>query len=170
MDRLLLYMPTGGNELGLAKLRVSTRLAAHIGVFQRFLYRNYQSTSAAVRNWLTIGGFVNSERVTDEMVEVFTTCAQQGGAEYAIRNFHAGHLNFDLEARMATLSQPMTLIWGTDGGEPSTDSAHKLQALSPGSNLIMLPNLGVLGALEDPEMISKILLDQLDPGLRVLRA
>ncbi len=169
VSRLILYMPTGGNEFGAAKLRMSTRLAARINVLQRFLYRNYQSTRAAVRTWLATGGFIDPERLTDEIVEVYTTCAQQGGAEYAIRNFHAGFLNFDLEARMSAISQPVTLIWGSDPGYPPVEFAHRLQALAKHCSLVLLPRVSALAALEDSAAMTAALNEQLDSGLRVVR-
>ena len=169
VSRLILHMPTGNNEFGAARLRRSTRLTAHSELIQRFLYRNYQSTRAAVRNWLSAGGFVDGARLTDEMVDVFTTCAQQGGAEYAIRNFHVGRLNFDLEARIRQVNHPVTLLWGSEAVYPPLDFGRRLQGATRNCSLITLPRLGAMAALEDPAVIAAALNEQLDPGLRVVR-
>ena len=169
VSRLILHMPTGNNEFGAARLRRSTQLAARNDLLQRFLYRNYQATRAAVRNWLAAGGFMDESRLTDEMVDVFTTCAQQGGAEYAIRNFHTGHLNFDLEARIRQVNHPVTLLWGTEPGFPPLEQGQRLQGLARNCSLIAIPRVGALAALEDSGAIVSILNEQLDPGLRVVR-
>lgn len=167
--RLILHMPTGRHDFGFARLRRGTRVAARMGALHRFLYRNYQSTHAAVRNWLGTGGFVDAARVTDEVVDVFTTCAQQGGAEYAIRNFHLGRLNFDLEARMRSLSLPVTFFWGSEPGYPALEVGQELQGMTKNSSLIILPRVGALAALEDPQTVSSALNEQLEPGLHVVR-
>lgn len=169
VGRLILHMPTGGNDYGFARLRRSTRAAARLELLQRFLYRNYQSTRAAVRNWLATGGFVDPARLTDEVVEVYTTCAQQGGAENAIRQFHAGRLNFDLESRIGSISQPVTLMWGNDAGHPPLEFGKRLHDNCKNGSLIILPRVGALAALEDPALVIEALNEQLDPGPRIVR-
>ena len=167
VSRLVLHMPTGAREFGFGRLRLSTRLAARIEPLQRFLYRNYQSTREAVHNWLA-AGFVDSARLTEETVEVFTTCAQQSGAEYAIRNLHAGRLNFDLESRMSSLTVPVTLLWGSEPGQPSLEAGERLQAAVPQGNLVVIPRVGAFAPLEDPAGVIAALGEQLDSTLRVV--
>jgi pimeloyl-ACP methyl ester carboxylesterase len=167
VHRLILHMPTGGNDFGLARLRWSTRLAAHAEGLQRFMYRNYQSTPDAVRNWLANGGFVDASKLSEETVDVFTTCAQLGGAENAIRNFHAGRMNLDLEGRLRSVSHPVTFLWGSEPGQPSLEAAQRLRAQVPSSPLVVIPRVGALAALEDPQAMIAVLNEQLEPGLRV---
>jgi len=169
VSRLILHMPTGHRNFGSARLRRSTRAMARLQSLHRFVYRNYQSTRAAVRNWLAAGGFVDASRVTQEMVDVFTTCAQQGGAENAIRNFYAGHLNFDLESWLRTLSLPVTFLWGSEPAYPSLETGKALQKITKNSSMVILPRVGALAALEDPKALIKVLNEQLDPNLHVVR-
>jgi len=169
LSRLILHMPTGVREFGSGRLRRSTRVAAHMESLQRFLYRNYQSTRDAVRNWLA-AGFVDASRLTEEVVEVFTTCAQQSGAEYSIRNLHAARLNFDLESRMSSLQVPVTLLWGSEPGQPSLEFGERLQSSVPHCNLVVLPRVGAFAPLEDPAAVIAALNEQLDPTLRVVRS
>ena len=168
VSRLILHMPTGSREFGFGRLRRSTRVAAHMEALQRFLYRNYQSTREAVRNWLT-AGFVDASRLTEEAVEVYTTCAQQSGAEYAIRNFHAGRLNFDLEERMGLLKLPVTLLWGSEPGQPSLELGERLLGLVPHGNLVVMPRVGALAPMEDPAALVAALEEQLNPDLHVVK-
>ena len=169
VSRLILHMPTGTREFGFGRLRRSTRVAAHMESLHRFLYRNYQSTREAVRNWLA-AGFVDANRLTDEVVEVFTTCAQQSGAEYAIRNLHSGRLDFDLESRMSLLKAPVTLVWGSEPGQPSLEFGERLQGAAAHCNLVVIPRVGAFAPLEDPAAIAATLGEQLDPTLRVVRS
>lgn len=169
MSRLVLYLPTGGVDFGAARLRFGTRLAARWGLLQRFLYRNYQSTRNAVRHWLAEGGFHNPERLSEEAVEVFTTCAQQGGAENAIRNFHAGRLNLDLEAEVGAVTHPVTLLWTQETPYPPREYGEWLHSQLRHGRLVVLSEVGALGALENPELLGDALKEELDPGLRILR-
>lgn len=166
--RLVLHMPTGKREFGFGRLRRSTRVAAHVESLQRFLYRNYQSTRDAVRNWLG-AGFVDASRLTEEAVEVYTTCARQSGAEYAIRNLHSGRLNFDLEERMALLKIPVTLLWGSEPGQPPLEFGERLVRLVPHGNLVVIPRVGALAPVEDPATMISILAEQLNPDLHVVQ-
>jgi len=161
--RLLLYMPTGSREFGSGRLRRSTRIAAHVDSLQRFLYRNYQSTREAVRGWLA-AGFADPSRLTEEIVEVFATSSRLSGAEYAIRNLHSGRLQFDLEARLASVKAPVALLWGSEPGQPSLEYGERLRR-----PLTVLPRLGAFGALEDPAALVAALNEQLDPTLRVVQ-
>ncbi len=167
VSRLILYMPTGTREFGFGRLRRSTRWAARFDSLHRFLYRNYQSTRDAVRNWLA-AGFADAGKLSEETVEVFTTCAQQSGAEYAIGSLHAGRLNFDLEPRIGQLKTPVTLLWGSEPGMPSLEAGEKLQKLLPHGNLAVIPRVGAFAALEDPAAVVAALNEQLDPTLRVV--
>ena len=151
--QLILHMPSGGNDFGFARLRWSTRLAARAGRLHGFIYRNYQSTPAAVRNWLASGGYVDPALLSDEVVDVFATCAQQGGAEFAIRNFHAGRLNFDLEEAMRAVCHPVALLWGIEAGYPPLEQGQRLRDLARRGELVVLPRVGALGALENPRAL-----------------
>lgn len=169
LSRMVLYMPTGDYDFGFARLRLSTRMAARTQSLQRFLYKNYQSTRTAVRNWLASGGYANADRLTDEVVEVFTTCARQSGAEYAIRNLHAGKLNVDLEDRVALVSLPVTYLWGNEPSFPALEYGQWLQSRTRHSRFVVLPRVGALAALEDPAQMAEVLDAELDPGFRVVR-
>lgn len=165
--RLILLMPTGLNEFGRERLPLGTKLASRVPLLNRFLYRNYQSTRSAVRSWLLRDGFANPALLTDETVDVFTTCAQQYGAEHSIINFQAGRFSFDLESHIKMLAQPVSLIWAEKSMYPPLEWAYKFQALARGSSLSLVEEAGALAALEAPEKISKILADQLDGTPRI---
>ncbi len=134
----------------------------------RFLYRNYESSRPAVRGWLAMHGFADPSRMTEETVDVYATCAQQYGAEHAIRNLFAGRLNVDLEGRLPLVSQPVTLLWPEQtGGQLELPS--RLQALARGSRLRFAPRFLHLAAIEGPEEIAALLAEELDPGPKLVR-
>jgi len=167
--QLLLWMPTGLTESDSREVSLGRRAATLAPVIHRFIYRNYESSRPAVRGWLAMHGFADPSRITDETLEVYTTCAQQYGAEHAIRNLYAGRLNVDLEARLPMVSQPVTLLWPEVPGEGQGDIASRLQSLTRGSRLLRGPRLGQLAAIEGPAEITALLADELDPGPKLVK-
>lgn len=167
--QLVLWMPTGLKEAGAQRVSAGRRLASQAPLVHRFIYRNYESGRAAVRSWLTSYGFVDGSRITDETVEVYATCAQQYGAEHAIRNVYAGRLNVDLEARLPMLSQPVTFLWPEQPQGVPAELPARLQGLSKGSRLLHLPGLSQLAAVEGASEISAILAEELDPGPKLMK-
>lgn len=170
VSRLLLLMPTGLNEFGRGRLPLGTKFTSRVPLLNRFLYRNYQSTRAAVKTWLLRDGFANPALLTEETIDVFTTCAQQYGAEHAILNFQAGRFSFDLESRMRMINHPTTLIWAEKAVFPPLEWAYRFQGFTPNSTLLVVEEAGALAALEAPERISQMLWSQLDDTLRIYQA
>ena len=170
VSRLILLTPTGSNDFGNQRLPLNLKLTSRMPMVNRFVYRNYESTRSAVQSWLTKCGFVNPELVTAEMVDVFTTCAQQYGAEYSILNLQSGLLNFDLEARFKMLTQPVTLLWGNQSAYPPIEAAYWFQSAIKNCNLVTLQNTGVFAALESPQQVIDALREELQSKLRVYKS
>ena len=169
VKQLFLWMPTGLTELGMREVSFGRRAASMAPLVHRFMYRNYESSRAAVRGWLAMHGFADAARITDETVDVYATCAQQYGAEHAIRNLYAGRLNVDLEERLPMLSQPVTLLWPEPPAESPSELPARLQGLARGSRLLLVPRLSQLAAVEGPAEIAALLAEELDPGPKLVR-
>lgn len=170
VSRLILLMPTGLGDFGRQRLPWHTKLLSQTPGLNGFIYRNYLSTRAAVRTWLTQSGFADARRLTEETVEVYATCAQQYGAQYAVFNFLSGRLNFDLDLRMRSLTQPATLLWGDRATFPPMEWAERLQGALRNCQLVMLKGVGSLAALEDPKQVIEVVRDQLRGELRIYKA
>jgi len=169
VSRLILLTPTGLNNFGKKKLPLSSRMISRVPMLNRFVYRNYLATKSAVQAWLMKFAFVNPELVTTETVDVFTTCAQQYGAEYSILNLQSGLLNFDLEKRVKMLTLPVTLLWGSQSMYPSLESAYWFQGTIKNCSLVLLQNGGVLATLESPQEVVDALRNELQGELRVYK-
>lgn len=169
LSRLILHMPTAQRDLGRSRVPWRTRLASRLPVWNRLAYRRRFATHAAVRSWLEGQVFVEPGLVTDEMVEVFTTCGRQYGAEYSIYNLFAGRLGFDLEARMKMLALPVTLLWGDQAMFPQLEWAYRLQPAVRNCTLLILDKAGPLAALEEPARILEVLRAQLEGELGVFK-
>ncbi len=167
--RLVLMSPTGSRDFGKQHLPLNLKLASRVPMANRFVYRNRQATKPAIQAWLTKSCFANPELVTQEMVDVFTTCAQQYGAEYSILNLQSGLLSFDLESRFKMITQPVTLLWGNQTVNPPMEMAFRFQGAVRNCNLVTLQNTGVFPALEAPQMVIDALREELQNKLRVYK-
>ena len=170
IHRLILLMPTGGVDSGLRRLAKHYGLFSGIPVVNKVYYRRYLSTRIQVRAWLKSFGFADPEKITDEMIEVLTNCAQQFGAERAIFQWMLGRFNLELEKRLGELSQPVTLVWGDRVVYPPLEWAYRLQPVAKQCSLVVLENTGLLAPLESPVAVAEVLAKELDPTIRIYNA
>ena len=78
--------------------------------------------------------------------------------------------DLDLERRLAELSQPVTLVWGENAVNPPLELGYRLQPLAKQCSLVVLPNLGLLAALESPMHVAEALAKELDPTIHIYKA
>jgi haloalkane dehalogenase len=150
---LVLLMPTGLADFGKHRLPWATRWLGRSRTLARFYYRNHRATGAGIRAMLASMGFADPSRLTDEAVEMYSTCAQQAGAEHAVNNLLSGRLSFDLEPRMRAIAHPVRLIWGEKAVYPPLEWAYRWQGMLSRSTLALIEGAGALAALERPEAV-----------------
>jgi pimeloyl-ACP methyl ester carboxylesterase len=170
VSRLILHMPNGTGEFGGCRVTLLSKSLYRTPLLARFLYRNHLSTRSSVAAWLRKVVALDAAAVTEEMIEVFSTCAQQPAAEYAALAWLNGQLSFDFETRWRALSLPVALLWGEEEFTEPENRAFRLRRLLPTSTLTTLPGTGTLAALEAPEAMIAALEEQLRSDLRVLKA
>jgi len=170
VSRLILHMPNGTGEIGSHFLSVFSRWLYRTPLLARFLYRNQLSTKSSVAQWLRKAVFLEPSAVTEEMIDVIATCAQQPSAEHAALSWLGGSLGFDLEARLRILTRPMALLWGEERAAEPEGRAFSLHRLVPASPLSVVPGGGIMAALETPEAMTAALDEQLRADLRILKA
>jgi pimeloyl-ACP methyl ester carboxylesterase len=163
-------MPTGLVEFGRQRLPNRYRWISKTPLTNHLFYRRYLSTRVQVRGWLKNFGFADPLRINEEVVDVLTNCAQQFGAERVILQWLSRRFNFDLEERLAGLSQPVTLIWGDKAVYPPLEWAYRLQPIPRQCSLVVLQNTGLLAPLETPEQMVDVLTRELDSRIRVFKA
>jgi len=166
--RLFLLAPTGLTEFGRQRLPQRYRILSKLPGVNRVFYRHYLATRVQIRAWLSSVGFADAEKISDEVVDVLTNCAQQFGAERAVFNWLSRHLNVDLQKRLAEVSQPVTLLWGEKTIYPPLEWAYRLQPMAKQSCVIVLNNAGLLAPLESPKQLTEVLARELDPTIRSL--
>ena len=163
VDRLILLAPQGRPETTRG-LRVASRLPRLAGL----LHRNWLSRRAVVRSWLERLAFARPGRVTAEMVEVIAASAGQARAEAAVRHWLRGKLNVALDARLAELPQPVTILWPERAPGEIGERGRQLATLGRRIHVRLIEEAGPLAALEVPEQVGALLEDELRPELRVL--
>lgn len=161
IEKLVVLLPTGLKESG--KWRAAGMVAlVGLPMVNRFVYRNYLSRPAFIRGWLSRFALGDPSRLTEEMVHILSTCAQQSGAEHAIFGFLRGRLAFDIESRLGRVPQPVSILWPElASGFPLESGAVIARKLERG-RLVPVPGSGILAPLENPEQLTAILAKELD--------
>lgn len=153
VSRLVLVLPTGLRESGKWRAMGMQALSGLPGI-NRFVYRNYLARTSFIRGWLTRFALSNPARLTDEMVHILSTCAHQYGAEHAILGFIRGRLAFDIEERLSDVRVPVHILWPERASGFSPKSGEKLARQLDRAAFELLPDSGVLAALETPEPVA----------------
>lgn len=151
--RLVLLLPTGLRESGNWSAMGMQALSGLPGV-NRFVYRNYLARTTFIRGWLSRFALADPSRVTDEMVQILSTCARQYGAEHAILGFLRGRLAFDIEDRLDDVNVPVQIIWPESASGFSTETGAALSRKLRRCSFEILPYAGILAALENPDAVA----------------
>lgn len=168
VSRLVLHMPNGTGDCGQHRLTRFSRFIYRLPLLARFLYRNHLSTRAAVAHWLRKAVFAEPALVTEEMIDVFATCAQQPGAEFAAVRWMGGALRLDLEAAFNAITRPVALTWGTAVLAETVEPGRRLQRLPAAASLSVFPGAGIMLAREAPQQMTAVLEEHLREDLRVV--
>ena len=136
-------------------------------VINRFVYRNYLARAPFIRHWLSRVALTNPAKLSEEMVDILATCAQQYGAEHAILGFLRGRLAFDIEKRLPDIMVPVHILWPDRvAGFPVSSGESICRKLAMGS-MEVLPDCGLLAALENPELVAPTIAQSLSSNLKV---
>ena len=160
VSQLILHMPNGTGDIGRQRLTFFSKLLYRTPLLARFLYRNHLSLRSAVAHWLEHAAFEHRTLLTDEMIDVFTTCAQQSGAEHAAIAWMSGKLGFDLAAALPGVSRPVAFLCG-NAGAVSTQEQLDLQRVARSASCAVIHGAGSLAALELPGAMTDAIYAQL---------
>lgn len=160
LSQLVLFLPTGLKESGKWRAMGMQALSGLPGL-RRFVYRNYLSRPPFIRAWLGRHALTNPNSLTEEMVTILSTCAQQYGAEHAILGFLRGRLAFDLDRRLHDVTIPAHILWPDQATGFSPDGGMSLCRKLPHGSLEILPGCGILAALENPDLMEAAIVQAL---------
>jgi pimeloyl-ACP methyl ester carboxylesterase len=164
--RLVLYAPIGlDEEAGRMPLGMST--LSRMPVLNRFVYRNYLAKPPFIRGWLARFGYGDPARIAEDVLDVLTSFAAQYGAEHAMLAFLRGRLLYDVKSQLPRLAQPVAVLWPD---LPDRFPAAQLEGLArsiPGSHTILAGRTGVLGALETPDLLQRMIEEELQRPIQL---
>ncbi|PWU10876.1 MAG: hypothetical protein C5B47_01595 [Verrucomicrobia bacterium] len=164
--RLILYQPQNLMESGRRRRPSGVGLMGRLPLFREFIYRNYLASEHFLKIWLCRFGVSQPEHLSEEMLSVITTCAQQYGAHYAIFGLFNGKLSFPLFQRLPSIPQPVTILWPEESPLFPFERGEKMVKLLPRGSLQLVSYRGVLAPLEDPEGFKKLIEEVLVGELR----
>ena len=152
VSRMILFLPTGLKESGNWRAMGILALSGIPGV-RRFVYRNYLSRAPFIRAWLTRFALTDPGALTEEMVTILSTCAQQYGAEHAILGFLRGRMAFNIERRLHDVPVPVHILWPDKATGFPPDGGESICRKLPLASMEILPGCGILAALENPDLV-----------------
>ncbi len=155
--RLILYQPQNLMASGARRRPSGVGLMGRVPLFREFVYRNYLASEPFLKSWICRFGLSHPEHLTEEMLSVITTCAQQYGAHHAIFGLFNGKLSFPLLQRLPSIPHPVTILWPEESLLFPFEHGEKIVKLLPRGNLQVVPYKGILAPLEDPEGFKKLI-------------
>ena len=161
ISRMVLFMPTA---LRTPAQSHTLGFAQGLPLLKRFIYRNQLARAPFIKNWLMRTGFSKPENVTDETVNILTTCAQQYGAEHAILGFLRNRRRFQVEDRLANVAAPVRILWPEDAKGFDLAEASELCSKLRNASLQTLPGAAAFAPMEMPAEISAAISQWLDAG------
>jgi 2-hydroxy-6-oxonona-2,4-dienedioate hydrolase len=107
----------------------------------------------------------DSQRVTDEMVDLRLRVYSQAGFSQAMAHIMSLHTseyrlpNLLTEAEMATVCAPTLVLWTLPGSDNSVAIGEKLASMIPGAQLVVMDNCCHWPQFEDAERFNRIHID-----------
>ena len=100
--------------------------------------------------------YLESDLVTDDVVDAAYATTHQPGAKYAPSAFLSGHLNIDVRRALRRLSQPVLIVWGEQAVDPPVDDVRGFRSLRPDVEIAILDPAGSLPHGERPDQFNDL--------------
>jgi pimeloyl-ACP methyl ester carboxylesterase len=104
-----------------------------------------------IRSYLRDRAYSNPDLVTESMVDAQYAMAHQPNARYAAQAYLAGRLDLDVRAPLATLRQPLLLVFGARALPPPQEAAAAYVRYNPRAQVLFLERSGSLPHEEQAE-------------------
>ena len=161
--KLFLTCPAGFRDFGKGAGRRIPEPLINAPFVDKAIYALGAMNEIAVRNFLENFLFARRDRLSNETVAAYLTSAQQPNAEYAALSFLRGDLYFDLAPYIEQLQVPTAIVWGEKAQFTPVALGRRLANLNPYTvkRFQVVSNTGVLPHLEQPGVVTALLLDWL---------
>jgi pimeloyl-ACP methyl ester carboxylesterase len=156
---LFLICPSGFADFGQdAGRRLPLQLVS-TPLIDQLIYTLGATNEVSVRNFLEQFLFAEPKRLSDETVAAYLKSAQQPNAQYAALAFLRGDLYFDLALYLEQLKIPTAVVWGENAQFTTVELGQRLVQLNSDAiqSFVVLPKVGVLPHLEQPEIVTGLL-------------
>ena len=161
--KLFLTCPAGFRDFGKGAGRRLPEPIINAPFLDKAIYTLGAMNEIAVRNFLENFLFAQRDRLSNETVAAYLASAQQPNAEYAALSFLRGDLYFDLAPYIEQLQTPTAMVWGEKAQFTPVALGRQLADLNPYrvERFQVVSNTGVLPHLEQPGVVTALLLDWL---------
>ena len=121
---------------------------------------NLLTSKPSIRYFNADHGYYDTDRVDDAWIDYEWRTAHQPNARYAPASFITGFLNadIDLEAELASVEAPVTLLWGREAGITPLSRGRDL-AEAAECRLVVVDDAKLLPHVEFPEQVLDIVVD-----------
>jgi pimeloyl-ACP methyl ester carboxylesterase len=124
---------------------------------------NLLTSKPSIRYFNADHGYYDTDRVSDEWIDYEWQTAHQPNARYAPASFISGFLNadIDLEAELAAVDAPVTLLWGREAGITPLSRGRDLAAATD-CRLVVVDDAKLLPHVEFPEQVLDVVADAIE--------
>ncbi len=131
----------------------------NIPFVDNLIYALGADNEVAVSNFLQSFLLSQPERVTQEMVEAYLSCAQKPNAKFSALAFLQGDLYFDLSLYIRQLKIPTLFCWGEEAQSTNIKLGRRLASLNKNAirDFQVIGHSCILAHLEIPEVLIGLL-------------
>lgn len=157
IDSLVLVCPTG-TTTGSRRTWLRALLRSPIVGLGLF---NLLASKPAIRHFHAEHGYSDVENLPADVLEYEWLTAHQSGARFAPASFVSGYLDLEypLEAALAEVDAPVTLVWGRDADLPPLERGREL-AEAADAGLVVFDHARLLPHAEHPEKFVDVVLGE----------
>ena len=124
---------------------------------------NLLTSKPSIRYFNADHGYYDTERVSEEWIDYEWQTAHQPNARYAPASFISGYLNadVDLEAELAAVDAPVTLLWGREAKITPLSRGRDLAAAAE-CRLVVVDDAKLLPHVEFPEQVLDVVTEAIE--------
>jgi pimeloyl-ACP methyl ester carboxylesterase len=124
---------------------------------------NLLTSKPSIRYFNADHGYYDTERVSEEWIDYEWQTAHQPNARYAPASFISGFLNadVDLDAELAAVDAPVTLLWGREADITPLSRGRDLAAAAE-CRLVVVDDAKLLPHVEFPEQVLDVVTEAIE--------
>lgn len=150
-ENLIFMNPSGLEDFGKSYNGSFFSFASQVPLVNDFLYSQVITTRSSIRKFLEERLFVQTNRISDEIVEAYFVSAQQKDGKEAAYSFLKGNFTADLAESLPELKVPTAILWGAENNYSDPAIGERLSRLSEKIySFEVISDVGLIPQLELP--------------------